>query len=268
LLAKSTERLETQDVDIDSKIKASIKMNRDDIATAYIGQLQQAQVDLQKTGHQLEHAQLASKQAMKARDNYVLQMQRRTSEAMQLINQSKQAKLQEQLAQTMASFQIGDDASTFDEMRDKILRGTAHITVTRADGQPMPDYRGVAERIRKVAGVTGAAPTTYDGAVVSGPSASAYAVLRGIDSGSVTARLELRRTLIGGSLESLFEAPVSENGEPRLPNVILGSELAKRTGLQVDDVAEIIPASASLARRAPRVPALDMPRDECGRTVS
>ena len=62
---------------------------------------------------------------MKARDNYVLQMQRRTSEAMQLINQSKQAKLQEQLAQTMASFQIGDDASTFDEMRDKIDRRAA-----------------------------------------------------------------------------------------------------------------------------------------------
>jgi phage shock protein A len=52
-------------------------------------------------------------------------MQRRTSEAMQLINQSKQAKLQEQLAQTMASFQIGDDASTFDEMRDKIDRRAA-----------------------------------------------------------------------------------------------------------------------------------------------
>ena len=125
LLAKNKERLETQVVDLDSKIKASIKMNRDDIATAYIGQLQQAQVDLQKTGHQLEHASLASKQALKARDNYMLQMQRRTAEAMQLINQSKQAKLQEQLAQTMASFQIGDDASTFDEMRDKIDRRAA-----------------------------------------------------------------------------------------------------------------------------------------------
>jgi len=68
---------------------------------------------------------LASRQALKARDNYVLQMQRRTSEAMQLINQSKQAKLQEQLAQTMASFQLGDDASTFDEMRDKIDRRAA-----------------------------------------------------------------------------------------------------------------------------------------------
>jgi phage shock protein A len=125
LLAKSKDRLETQVVDLDSKIRASVKLSRDDIATAYIGQLQQAQVDLQKTSQQLEHATLASKQALKARDNYVLQMQRRTAEAMQLINQAKQAKLQEQLAQTMESFQIGDDASTFDEMRDKIDRRAA-----------------------------------------------------------------------------------------------------------------------------------------------
>lgn len=125
LLAKNKERLETQVVDLDSKIKASVKMGRDDIATAYIGQLQQAQVDLQRTGHQLEHATLASKQALKARDNYVLQMQRRSAEAMQLINQSKQAKLQEQLAQTMEAFQLGDDASTFNEMRDKIDRRAA-----------------------------------------------------------------------------------------------------------------------------------------------
>ncbi|HZE63192.1 MAG TPA: PspA/IM30 family protein [Pyrinomonadaceae bacterium] len=125
LLAKNKERLETQVVDLDSKIKASVKLGRDDIATAYIGQLGQAQVDLQKTGQQLEHATLASAQALKARDNYVLQMQRRTAEAMQLINQSKQAKLQEQLAATMESFQIGDDASTFNEMRDKIDRRAA-----------------------------------------------------------------------------------------------------------------------------------------------
>ena len=125
LLAKSKERLEARVVDLDSKIRASVKLNRDDIATAYIGQLQQAQVDLQKTSQQLEHATLASKQALKARDNYVLQMQRRTAEAMQLINQSKQARLQEQLAQTMESFQIGDDASTFNEMRDKIDRRAA-----------------------------------------------------------------------------------------------------------------------------------------------
>jgi phage shock protein A len=125
LLKKNNERLQEQVVGLDSKIKAAVKLGRDDIATAYIGQLQQAQVDLEKTTAQLEYAENASKQAMKARDNYVVNMKQRTAEAMQLISASKQAKLQEQLAQTMESFDIGDDSSTFNEMREKIDRRVA-----------------------------------------------------------------------------------------------------------------------------------------------
>ena len=125
LLMKNRENLESQVVDLDSKIKASVKMGRDDIATAYIGQLGQAQIDLERTSAQLDHAANASKQALKARDNYVLNMKKRTAEAMQLISASKQAKLQEQLAQTMETFNIGDDASTFNEMREKIDRRVA-----------------------------------------------------------------------------------------------------------------------------------------------
>jgi phage shock protein A len=125
LLAKQKENLSTQVVDLDSKIKASVKMGRDDIATAYIGQLQQAQMDLERTNVQHENAQIASKQALKARDNYVLNMKKRTAEAMQLISAAKQAKLQEQLAQTMETFNIVDDASTFNEMREKIDRRVA-----------------------------------------------------------------------------------------------------------------------------------------------
>ncbi|MBL8181373.1 MAG: PspA/IM30 family protein [Blastocatellia bacterium] len=125
LLTKQKEQLSAQVVDLDSKIKASVKMGRDDIATAYIGQLQQAQMDLERTSVQAEHAGVASKQALKARDNYVLNMKKRSAEAMQLISAAKQAKLQEQLAQTMDTFNIGDDASTFNEMREKIDRRVA-----------------------------------------------------------------------------------------------------------------------------------------------
>jgi lipoprotein-releasing system permease protein len=138
-----------------------------------------------------------------------------------------------------------------DEMRDKILSGTAHITIMRADGQPMADYQQTIERVTKVNGVSAASPTTYDGAVVTGPNSSTYAVIRGVDSGSALTRLELSRTLIAGSFEPIFESALGENNEPRLPNVVIGAELAKQTGLKVDDVAEIIPASASLARRSP-----------------
>jgi len=125
LLVKQKENLSSQVVDLDSKIKAAVKMGRDDIATAYIGQLQQAQVDLDRTSVQAEHAGVASQQALKARDNYVLNMKKRSAEAMQLISAAKQAKLQEQLAQTMDTFNIGDDASTFNEMREKIDRRVA-----------------------------------------------------------------------------------------------------------------------------------------------
>src|SRR5918997_6538056 len=52
-----------------------------------------------------------------------------------------------------------------DEMRDKILRGTAHITLMRRDGQPMQDWRDLAARIRQTNGITDVSPTTYDGAL-------------------------------------------------------------------------------------------------------
>ena len=37
-----------------------------------------------------------------------------------------------------------------DEMQDKILRGTAHLTVMRSDGQPIYEYKEVADRISRL----------------------------------------------------------------------------------------------------------------------
>jgi lipoprotein-releasing system permease protein len=128
-----------------------------------------------------------------------------------------------------------------DEMRDKILRGTAHLTVMRADGQPLVEYREVIAKLRSLEGVNDAAGTTYDGAVVIGPKASAYTVLRGIDPESGFAREEISHSLIEGSGDAL--EPMDNNRQP--PPAILGAELASRTGLKLNDVAEVIPASAS-----------------------
>jgi lipoprotein-releasing system permease protein len=130
-----------------------------------------------------------------------------------------------------------------DEMRDKILRGTAPVTVMRSDGQSMPDYQEVAARVAKIEGLTSATGTTYDGAVVLGPKGSAYAVLRGIDGTSAQTTADIARSLIAGSVERVFEM----RGEQELPAVILGSELAARTGLQVGDAAEIIAAHADVS---------------------
>ena len=126
-----------------------------------------------------------------------------------------------------------------DEMRDKILRGTAHLTVMRSDGQPISDYKEIATRIAGVSGVVSATGTTYDGAVIIGKRGSAYAVLRGIDVDSAQATAEISRTLVAGSAEHVFQA---SSGTQDFPPVVLGFELATRTGLNPGDTAEVISA--------------------------
>jgi phage shock protein A len=44
---------------------------------------------------------------------------------MQLISAAKQAQMQEKMAQTMSSFQLGDTSQTFDDMREKIANRSA-----------------------------------------------------------------------------------------------------------------------------------------------
>ena len=130
-----------------------------------------------------------------------------------------------------------------DEMRDKILRGTAHLTVMRSDGEPISDYQEIAARVAAVPGVVSATGTSYDGAVIVGKRGSAYAVLRGVDVDSAQATTEISRTLVAGSVEHVFE--VSSTSD--LPPVVLGSELAARTGLTPGDITDVISAHAGIS---------------------
>ena len=125
MLLRTADQQQAKIAELDGKVKAAIKMGRDDIATAYIGELQSLQKSLEGTKVQLQAAKVASEKALKFRDNYMLQMKKKSDEAMQLIAASKQARMQEQIAQTMTSFQVGDDSATFDDMREKISRRAA-----------------------------------------------------------------------------------------------------------------------------------------------
>jgi phage shock protein A len=141
LIEKQVVQLEREVVDLDNKVKAAIKMGRDDIATNYIGVMQEKQNSLASAREQLEVAKRASQQALKFRDNYMLEMKKRQSEAMQLINENKRAKMQEEIASMMTTFQVGDSAGTFDDMRSKIsereakARAKMELASTSVDSQ-------------------------------------------------------------------------------------------------------------------------------------
>jgi len=127
-----------------------------------------------------------------------------------------------------------------DEMRDKILQGTSHLNVLRADSLPMSDYRHVAERIRQVEGVITASATTYDGALANGPKGSGYAVLRGVENEAGAD--QLRQWLQDGSFQPLF---TEHSTNQSIPQAVVGVELANRMGLKVGDDFQIIPAASS-----------------------
>jgi lipoprotein-releasing system permease protein len=137
-----------------------------------------------------------------------------------------------------------------DELRDKILRGTAHVTLLREGGARMEDAPALAARVRQVEGVRDAAATTYEGALLSGPGGSSYTLLRGVDEGSARARESLRATLTAGALDTLFGEPAKDTRFDKQADsdavlVVVGEELAARTGLaRVGDEGWILTVAA------------------------
>jgi lipoprotein-releasing system permease protein len=127
-----------------------------------------------------------------------------------------------------------------DEMREKILQGTAHLSVLRADGLPINDYKNLTARLQQIEGVESATATTYDGGLARGSKGSAYAVIRGIES-QAGQTAQARNWVIGGSFDPLFDGPPLNEG--RTPPAVVGSELASRIGVSVGDIFQIIPAN-------------------------
>lgn len=125
-----------------------------------------------------------------------------------------------------------------DEMRDKILQGTAHLSVVRTDGRAIDNYAEVVSRVKQVEGVVSASATTYDGALAQGWKGSGYAVIRGIEKDA--AQLAERKWIREGSFGPLFDDTTKTE-----PNAVVGSDLAARIGLSVNEVFYLIPAQGN-----------------------
>lgn len=129
-----------------------------------------------------------------------------------------------------------------DEMREKILQGTAHLSVVRADGRAIENYAELASRLKQVNGVVSASATTYDGALARGSKNSSYAVIRGIQKDA--AELTERQWRHEGSFGPLFET-----SSANVANAVVGAELASRIGISVGDIFEVVPANEATTRR-------------------
>ena len=105
-----------------------------------------------------------------------------------------------------------------DEMQDKILANTAHITIFITDGAEILNWREIKEKLEKLENVKEISATTYESALIIGKESTSYAVLR----------FESR------------ESGVESQTEFSLNSVRIGKQLAEKIGLKSGDDAEII----------------------------
>ena len=65
-----------------------------------------------------------------------------------------------------------------DEMRDKILANTAHVSVLMSDGTEIINFREIAENLKTIENVSAVSPTAYENALLIGANETSYAILK------------------------------------------------------------------------------------------
>ncbi len=126
-----------------------------------------------------------------------------------------------------------------DEMQDKILANTAHVSVFLNDGAEISDWREVEEKLKKFENVKEISATTYESAVIVGTQATSYAVLRVIEGQGARDEGQGTRDEGRGSREILLP-PLDPRPSSLVPiKISLGKELAQKTNLKIGDEAKI-----------------------------
>ncbi|MDQ3324011.1 MAG: ABC transporter permease [Acidobacteriota bacterium] len=115
-----------------------------------------------------------------------------------------------------------------DEMREKILANTAHVTVFSNDGGEISEWRQAEETLEKLENVREVSPTTYENAVIIGETATSYAILR----------VQSSKLKIQGQEQTENQIPKTENRKPSA-EISVGARLAEKLNLKIGDKAEI-----------------------------
>ena len=120
------------------------------------------------------------------------------------------------------------------ELQKNLLGATAHVDIEpKQYGDGIENWREVTTKLRKLPHVTGAAPALFSPVFVQGPLLAKAGVLKGIDVDMELQVTDILRHLKVGSLDHLKTRGAR-------PGIILGSGLARDTGMTLNSVITII----------------------------
>jgi lipoprotein-releasing system permease protein len=126
------------------------------------------------------------------------------------------------------------------ELRDKILSSQAHIYVFKNGG--IPDYRPEVEKLLRVPGVVGAAPTIFGKALVTAGDAQAFISVKAIDPKLEPSVTAIKDAMRQGSLDALANEPEDEP-----PAILIGQDLANQLSVHVGDLLTLITPQGTLS---------------------
>jgi len=123
------------------------------------------------------------------------------------------------------------------DVQDKILGSTSHIMVSDLSGEGLGDYPQLISKIEEIKGLISVTPVVYNTVLISGPTKSSGAILKGIDFG-----LERKNSTW---LQKLEQGHVPE--EIKRDGVLLGREMSATIGAGVGDVVNVLTSSSRLS---------------------
>ncbi len=135
-----------------------------------------------------------------------------------------------------------------DEMQNKILANTAHVSVFLSDGAEISNWQEIKTNLENLENVREVSATTFESAIITGTQARSYAVLRVINSRqpSAVSRWENSEQRTANSEQQM-------QIEDQLIEISLGKELAEKSGLKIGDAAEIITIENETAPKTSKV---------------
>lgn len=128
------------------------------------------------------------------------------------------------------------------DVQGKILGTTSHLMISSLTPDGLAGYSQLVQLIEQDEEVIFASPVVYDTVLLNGPLKSSGVILRGVD---VTREMKFSQWL-----QNLKEGRLPQE-ESKVPEIILGSDVAFRVGASVGDIITIITASTRLSPVGP-----------------
>ncbi|HKX30928.1 MAG TPA: ABC transporter permease [Blastocatellia bacterium] len=140
------------------------------------------------------------------------------------------------------------------DVQEKILQGTAHLNLLKADNGGIEDYRELVGRIGKVEGVRAASATIYAPALLTHGDQQEHSILKGIDPDAPREANEVFSASVQGDPSQLLreaQEPPPDQTEASeqdaaaaqpLNGIVVGQQLAVSLNIRLNDTVTAISA--------------------------